>query len=114
MKPPAPAEIEAAVGRLAERLAAWGATKIILHGSVARGDYSAASDIDLIIVKDTPDRLPQRIADALERCIAAAPPLPVEPLVYTPAEFDRLVADENPLITEALRHGRLLHDQARA
>ena len=29
-------------------------------------------------------------------------PLPVEPLVYTPAEFEHLVADENPL-----RRGRL-------
>ncbi len=114
MKPPALAEVEAAVARLVEALAVWGATKVILHGSVARGDYSASSDIDVIIVKDTPHRLPQRIADALDRCVEAALPLPVEPLVYTPAEFDRLVADENPLIVEALRHGRVLLDQARA
>ena len=103
--------MEAAIGRLAERLAAWGATKVILHGSVARGDFSATSDIDLIIVKDTPERVPRRIAEALDRCVEAAAPLSVEPLVYTPAEFERLLADENPLITEAVRHGRVLLDE---
>jgi hypothetical protein len=42
----------------------------------------------------------------------AAAPLPVEPLVYTPEEFARLVAEENPTVTEALRRGRVLYDQA--
>ena len=112
MRPPAPEEIEAAVRRLANALAAWGATKVILHGSAAEGDYRADSDIDLIIVKPSDERLPQRIAEALERCATAAPPLPVEPLVYTPEEFARLLADENPLIVHALRHGRVLHDAA--
>lgn len=111
MKPPSPTEIEAALRRLTEKLVAWGALKVILFGSVARGDYSGASDIDLVVVKDTPERPQQRIADALEQCWSTDPPLPVEPLVYTPEEFARLVADDNPLIAEALRHGRVLYDQ---
>lgn len=112
MKPPTPAELEAALGRLTDELVAWGATKIIVFGSVARGDYTGASDIDLLVVRQLPGRLPERIAEALDRCWRAAPPLPVEPLVYTPEELARLVAEENPLIVEATRHGRLLHDQA--
>ena len=112
MKPPSAPELEDAVRRLTDALVRWGAAKIILYGSVACGDYTAASDIDLLIVKATPARLPQRIAEALECCSEAAPPLPVEPLVYTPEEFVRLVAEQNPLVTEALRHGRVLHDQA--
>ena len=98
--------------RLTASLVRWSARTVILYGSVARGDYTGASDIDLIVVKETPERLPARIAEALERCLEARPPLPVEPLVYTPAEFSRLVAEENPLITEARRHGRVLHDSA--
>ena len=94
MKPPPPAEIEAAVRRLAESLARWGARKVILYG------------------KETADRLPERSAEALDRCSEAKPPLPVEPLVYTPAEFARLVAEENLLVGEAARHGRVLHDAA--
>jgi predicted nucleotidyltransferase len=112
MKPPDPIVVEAAVRRITRKLVEWGATRVILFGSVARGDYTASSDIDLLIVKETPERIPQRIADALDRCSEADPPLPVEPLVYTPAEFDRLVADENPLVQAALVHGRVLHDQA--
>ncbi len=111
MKPPTPAEIEAGVQRLTEKLVRWGARKVILYGSVARGDYSATSDIDLIIVKDTTERLPQRVAAALGPCSEAGPPLPVEPLVYTPQEFARLLADENPLVMEAVRRGRVLHDE---
>jgi len=110
MQAPAVAQLESALDRLVRMLAEWGAVKIILFGSVARGDYSGASDIDLIVVKETDARLPQRIAEALDYCARAGTPLPVEPLVYTPAEFARMVTEENPLITEALRHGRVLYD----
>ena len=114
MRPPSPAEVETALVRLMETLVAWGAIKVILLGSVARGNYTAVSDIDLIVVKETPEPRVQRIAGALDRCWSVNPPLPVEPLVYRPDEFARLVADEDPLIGEALRHGRILFDQARA
>lgn len=104
--------LEEALRRLTDRLVAWGAVKVVLFGSVARGDYSASSDIDLLVVKETSERLPARVAEALGPCWAADPPLPVEPLVYTPGELRRLVADENPLVLEALREGRVLHDRA--
>jgi predicted nucleotidyltransferase len=110
MQAPSSARLETALERLVRMLVEWGAVKIILFGSVARGDYSGASDIDLIVVKETDARLPQRIAEALEYCAQAGTPLPVEPLVYTPAEFARMSAEQNPLITEALRHGRILYD----
>ena len=112
MKPPSPVELEAGLRRLTDRLVAWGAVKVIVFGSAARGDYTGASDIDLIVVKGTSERPSQRIGDALERCWDADPPLPVEPLVYTPEEFQRLVAAGNPLLVEALQHGRVLYDQA--
>lgn len=114
MRAPAVADIEAALRRLTDRLVAWGAVKVVLFGSVARGDYSAASDIDILVVKDSRARLPQRISEALELCWDAGLPLPVEPLVYTPDEYARLVAEENPLVVEALRHGRVLYEQAGA
>jgi len=50
MRPPSPTEIETALRRLAEVLVGWGAIKIVLFGSVARGDYTATSDIDLIVI----------------------------------------------------------------
>jgi predicted nucleotidyltransferase len=112
VKPPSPGEIEAALGRITDRLVAWGARKVIVFGSVARGDYTAASDIDLVIVRPISGRMPSRISEALGPCWEADPPLPVEPLVYTPEEYDRLLADGNPLLREVTRHGRVLHDAA--
>ena len=85
---------------------------MFLHGSVARGDWTGSSDIDLVVLKETDARMPERIRDALGACDEADPPLPVEPLVYTPAEFRRLVAEGHPLAREVALHGRLLHGQA--
>ncbi len=112
VRPPSPERLEAALRDLAERLAAWGAERIVVFGSVARGDYSAGSDIDLLIVKETGERFTRRIEEALEECDAADPPLPVEPLVYTRAELERMTAAGNPLIRRALREGRVIHDSA--
>jgi predicted nucleotidyltransferase len=114
VKPPTQAEVDAGLRRITQALVEWGARKVILFGSVACGDYSASSDIDLIVVRESTDRLPQRISEALGRCESARPPLPIEAVVYTPDEFDRLVASENPFVREAQRHGRILHDEARA
>lgn len=112
MRPPSAAEIEAALVRLSRRLVAGGAVKVIAFGSVVRGDYTAASDIDLLVVKPTTARMPERIGEAIGECGETDPPLPVEPLVYTPEEFRRLIEQGNRLVTEVVRHGRVLHDAA--
>lgn len=114
MKPLTSEELEPALARIAERLAAWGASKVVLFGSVARGDHRGCSDIDLLVVKETEDRPLSRIEQVLEICDQAATPLPVEPLVYTSGELDSLLKAGNPLVTRALRQGRVLHEQPRA
>jgi len=59
--------------------------KVYLYGSFARGDFNEGSDIDLIIVGEFEDKMPQRINK-----IFNLTSLPIEPLVYTQAEFEQM------------------------
>jgi len=61
------------------------AKKVYLYGSFARGDFNEASDIDLIIVGEFKGRMPERIRQVLDMTS-----LPIEPLVYTEAEFEQM------------------------
>jgi len=59
--------------------------KVYLYGSFARGDFNEGSDIDLIIVGEFEGKMPQRIKKIFDLTS-----LPVEPLVYTEAEFEEM------------------------
>ena len=69
--------------------------KVYLYGSFARGDFHEGSDIDLIIVGEFEGRMHQRIGKILDLTS-----LPVEPLVYTEAEFEQM--KERPFLQEVL------------
>ncbi|MEM2896033.1 MAG: nucleotidyltransferase domain-containing protein [Candidatus Bathyarchaeia archaeon] len=81
---------------------------IVLHGSMARGDYSYSSDIDLlIIVSEESKRLSERIYEYSEYSNGW-----VEPLVYTDKEIVEMFNDFNPLILYALKDGITLIDDS--
>lgn len=74
---------------------------IILHGSMARGDYSYLSDIDLlIIVSEETKKISERIYEYSEYSDGW-----VEPLVYTEEEVKKMFNDFNPLLLYALKDG---------
>jgi predicted nucleotidyltransferase len=76
---------------------------IILFGSRAKGQARDDSDIDLILVSDRFEgvRFPNRIASFLK---TIRPKPEVEPLCYTPAEFERL-KEQTTILIEATREG---------
>ncbi len=78
-------------------------SKVYLHGSFATGKIHEGSDIDLVIVGNFSERLFDRI-DRVLRLTR----LPIEPLVYTPQEFEEMVANKNPFILHVLRDGKEL------
>lgn len=78
----------------------YGASLVLLFGSLARGDVHEGSDIDLIVVGDIPGRFHERPGQVIEMT-----ELPVEPLCYTQEEFALMLADENPFILAALEEG---------
>lgn len=91
--------LRAALAPLASRIRA-----AFVHGSVARGDDSAASDIDLMVLSDHltyPD-----LFTALEGASAQLG-RKVAPTIYSPAELSRRVEQGNAFVTRVLSQPKL-------
>jgi predicted nucleotidyltransferase len=102
--------MEEQLNTLLQALRPYQPQRIILFGSVARGEADAESDLDVLVIKDTPEPFVKRLETMAELC-----PLGVHAdiLVYTPAELKRMAEDGNPLILRALEEGRVI-DEARS
>ncbi len=72
--------------------------EVYLYGSFAKQEIHEGSDIDLLIIGDFKERFFERIGIILDLT-----DLPIEPLVYTPKEFEELKASDNPFINEVLK-----------
>ena len=82
--------------------------KVILFGSMASGDVSEWSDIDLLIVKETTLPFLQRLKQVALLCQV---PVSVDYLVYTPDELRQMLTSGNPFIIEVLAKGKLLYER---
>jgi uncharacterized protein len=87
--------------------------KIILFGSYARGDENAGSDLDLLVIQDTPfmpegSRLKEM--GMLWRLLADIK-IPKDILIYTPEEVKRWESSLNHIIPTALREGMVLYER---
>ncbi|MBE3598357.1 MAG: nucleotidyltransferase domain-containing protein [Limnochordaceae bacterium] len=96
--------LQKAVQQIASR---YRPARIILFGSLARGDVHEDSDIDLLIIKQTDRPFLKRIDDVLA---VLDTEVPVEPIVYTEHEFERLAREGRDFIDTILREGRVLYD----
>ena len=74
---------------------------------MARGEADAWSDLDLIIVADTARPFLERFKD-FTGLYDVWPRLDL--LVYTPEELAQMIADDNPLVGQALEEGVVLHE----
>ena len=99
-------ELEGEIRRMTALFPRMGIKRAILFGSAARGDVAGASDIDLILVKDTEKRFVDRLEEAI---LALEPRVGLDVLVYTPEEFEVLLA-ERPFIQAAVAEGRILYE----
>jgi predicted nucleotidyltransferase len=83
--------------------------KIILFGSLAGGHVHEWSDIDLVIVKETKERLIERLHKVH---LMAAPNIGVNFIVYTPREVKRMIEQNHYFFTdEILKKGRVLYER---
>jgi uncharacterized protein len=64
--------------------------RAILFGSLARGEGTRRSDVDLILVQPTPKRFVERYEGILAEITRAVSTRDVDLLIYTPAEFQQL------------------------
>lgn len=85
-----------------------GVRRAIAFGSLARGEASRHSDLDLIVVQETDKRFLDRYDGLLREIGQAVPGRAVDLLVYTPQELAQMM--DRPFIATALREGRVLYE----
>lgn len=89
----------------ARRAIGKGALSVILIGSLARGDYTAFSDADIIIiVGETEERPLDRIAKFMETRTSTD----IDIRVYTWKEIEEMMERGSRIIYEIAEHGVLL------
>ena len=78
----------------------------ILYGSLARGDYTATSDADILIISDKFKDV--RMIDRVLDFIDPRSPIDIEPKVLTTEEFKTLIKKKDRFALEVLREGVVL------
>ncbi len=92
--------------RYAKRIIRDGRAKaVILVGSLARGDYTAFSDADVIIIADNVPRRPvDRIAEFIDPTLS----IDIQPIVYTTREILKMAEEKRRIVREVVKYGILL------
>ena len=99
------AELERILARLKEHP---NVLRVILFGSLARGECRRGSDLDLVIVQRTDKRFLDRL-DEFYRLLA--PTVETDILVYTPSEWDELRRDR-AFVRRIAGEGVVLYESA--
>ena len=82
---------------------------IILYGSYASGTPTRHSDIDLFIVKETPLRWVDRFVEVKELIYRPGRNISVQPLIYTPDEFQERLSIGDSFVREVSTRGIRLY-----
>jgi len=103
---------EALIARLIAKIVKeYKPQKIVLFGSHAYGEPDEDSDIDLLIVKDTNQRMADRFVEVKRLIYSPDLRVPVSPLVYTPQELQNRLEMGDDLIKEILSKGKVLYER---
>lgn len=83
--------------------------RVILFGSIVRGEMNRHSDVDLLVVKDAPDlrRLTAKVYRRLYGVGAA-----VDIVMVTPQDVERYKDGHALIIKPALREGTVMYESA--
>ena len=81
--------------------------RVILFGSAARGEAGEDSDIDVVVIAQSEASFFDRIGQALDLYQGRRE---VQALVYTPAEWGKMLAEGRSFALTVSREGRVLYD----
>ncbi|HXF04498.1 MAG TPA: nucleotidyltransferase domain-containing protein [Blastocatellia bacterium] len=97
------------LGAVVQALKACNPEKIILCGSVSRGEADEFSDFNPVIIKKPEKRIVQGLVEAAHyvKWLPA-----VDLSVYTPEEFRAMIEEENPFIERVQREGHVLYEKS--
>ena len=105
--PPVAETLPPAVEKIAKKL---DPEKIILFGSYARGNAPPHSDVDLLVILDTPKSRRERV---IELSLLLYPrPFPVDILVKTPQEIEEELQKGNFFMQEIIEEGKVLYERS--
>jgi len=79
---------------------------IILFGSFATRDINEGSDIDILVVANFKEDFLDRIRTLMDMNTFK---IPIEPVGYTPEEFQEMKGKKNPFILEVMEKGKVLY-----
>jgi hypothetical protein len=79
---------------------------VIMFGSFATGDINEGSDVDILVVADFKEAFLDRIKTLMDINTFK---IPVEPVGYTPKEFEEMKKRKNLFITEVLEKGKVMY-----
>jgi predicted nucleotidyltransferase len=94
---------------LQKLIAEYAPQKVVLFGSHAYGTPGPDSDIDLLIIKETPERFLDRWVTVQRILTGTHRGIPVETLVVTPQEIEKRLAIGDQFIAEILEKGKVLY-----
>jgi len=80
----------------------------IVFGSLARGELSRHSDVDLILIQPTGKRFFERYDGLLCDLGWAVPDRDLDVLIYTPEELEYMA--HRPFVATALREGKVIYE----
>lgn len=80
---------------------------VILFGSFAYRDINEGSDVDILVVSDFKEPFLDRIKVLVDLNDGIG--LPLEPIGYTPEEFQAMQEEGNRFIQEVLKIGKVLY-----
>ena len=99
------------IQQITERIAReFDPERIILFGSYASGRPTSDSDVDLLVILPFSGKPFWKSLEIMNRLDA---PFPLDLLARRPDDTARRYAQGDPLIREALRHGRVLYERNR-
>jgi len=99
------AAILKALKAYAKRALEKNAKAVILIGSLAKGNYTAFSDADVVIISDN---VPENPLDRIKIFLDLTLPIDVQPRVYTTQEIFKMARQKRRIIEEIVRHGKIL------
>jgi len=94
--------------RLIPVLKRYNIQKALLFGSLARGEASPRSDVDLILIQNTKRRFLERYDGILMEISKAVPDRDVDLLIYTPDELEKLASRR--FVRQAFSEGKVIYE----
>ena len=104
-----PEKIEAAVERIVSVVRP---RKVILFGSVVRGEATIHSDLDILVVVGDECTRPRRESVRIQQALWGIV-MPMDILVIPEKKLQELAEQPGLIYREALRHGKVVYDASR-